>query len=44
MAMKGVGKQARDRMRAEFKAADPLKLRMEIRELTQELLKMTVSL
>ena len=44
MAMKGVGKEARDRMRAEFKAADPLKLRMEIRELTQELLKMMVSL
>lgn len=44
MAMKGVGKAARDRMRAEFKAADPLRLRMEIRELTQELLKMMVSL
>ncbi len=40
MAMKGVGKAARDRMRAEFKAADPLRLRLEIQELTDKLLGM----
>ncbi len=40
MAMKGVGKAARDRMRAEFKAADPLRLRLEIQELTDRLLGM----
>lgn len=40
MAMKGVGKEARDRMRAEFKSADPLRLRLEIKELTDRLLEM----
>lgn len=43
-AMKGVGKDARDRMRAEFKEADPLELRMEIRDFTQRLMKMAVAL
>ena len=42
MAMKGVGKAARDKMRAEFGAADPLKLRREIHELVQQLVKMAI--
>lgn len=42
LGMKGVGKAARERMRAEYLAADPFKLRMEIHELQQRLLKMAV--
>lgn len=44
VGMRGVGKAARDRMWEEFRSADPLALRMEIYELTQELLKLAVPL
>ncbi len=44
MKMRGVGKAARDRMRSEFKSADPLALRLEVHELTQRLLSLAVPL
>lgn len=44
LEMRGVSKAARDRMREEFESADPLALRLEIHELTQQLLALAVPL